>query len=524
MKDLTFDVDDLDLNGLAVTSTRDPVALPESGASTVGQPPVVVMRLRPVVHVSPTADGIHVRGWASSFTLQGGKGLWTVWQSIAASLAEGIPQAEFKAPDTAPPAVAKAIQMILDQLLAHDMVVTVSDDWTPDAPPDDVAEWLVSVAPNPQDSWLRLRAATFTITGCGLLAAAARRALESAGLEARPEPGDGLVLAASGHAVTAGCDDQVGYVVHPGSYEDVVFEGKAVAQRLGVDETEPPGILAALVGSVAAHRLICAVGELPDPSTEFVVHPGEDLPAAVPHLGVLVARLDPLEATYHPWLSAGRPRRPDLDTITDHELGPVATPETGSLPQIPAKIAICEGHLGIGTTIEAARLDATVRALDTGLDDTHAHGIILRDTVRHQLPDFPATEVPESEWASDPTARRWWKALTLRFGVSASLVVSRLAEHAVHAEIRSGEQVLAWAIEADAADAVAFAALAATGVRQAREAGLAIAEEPCHLNGAAPLAKSPDVSWMTRDWHWPADVRAREDDLQAALSTLLDAR
>jgi hypothetical protein len=84
--------------------------------------------------------------------------------------------------------------------------------------------------------------------------------------------------------------------------------------------------------------------------------------------------------------------------------------------------------------------------------------------------------------------------------------------------------VLAWAIEADAADAVAFAALAATGVRQAREAGLAIAEEPCHLNGAAPLAKSPDVSWVTRDWHWPADVRAREDDLQAALSTLLDAR
>jgi hypothetical protein len=524
MKDITFDVDDLDLNGLAVTSTRDAVALPESGASTVGQPPVVVMRLRPVVHVSPTADGIHVRGWASSFTLQGGKGLWTVWQSIAASLAEGIPQTEFKAPDTAPPAVAKAIQMILDQLLAHDMVVTVSDDWIPDPPPDDVAEWLVSVAPNPQDSWLRLRAATFTITGSGLLAAAARRALESAGLEARPEPGDGLVLAASGHAVTAGCDDQVGYVVHPGSYEDVVFEGKAVAQRLGVDETEPPGILAALVGSVAAHRLICAVGELPDPSTEFVVHPGEDLPAAVPHLGVLVARLDPLEATYHPWLSAGRPRRPDLDTITDHELGPVATPETGSLPQIPAKIAICEGHLGIGTTSEAARLDATVRALDTGLDDTHAHGIILRDTVRHQLPDFPATEVPESEWASDPTARRWWKALTLRFGVSASLVVSRLAEHAVHAEIRSGEQVLAWAIEADAADAVAFAALAATGVRQAREAGLAIAEEPCHLNGAAPLAKSPDVSWVTRDWHWPADVRAREDDLQAALSALLDAR
>lgn len=484
----------------------------------------MVVRLRPVVHASPTADGIHVRGWASSFTLRGGKGLWTVWQRIAASLAEGIPQAEFKAPGTAPPAVAKAIQMILDQLQAHDMVVAVSDDWIPDVPPDDVAEWLVSVAPNPQDSWLQLRAASFTIMGSGLLAAAAQRALVSTGLEVRSEPGDRLVVMANGHAVAAGCDDQVGYVVHPGSYEDVVFEGKAVAQRLGVDEAEPAEILAALVGSVAAHRLICAVGELPDPSTEFIVHPGDDLPAAVPHLGVLVARLDPLEATYHPWLSASRPRQPDLNTIVDPELGPVATPETGSLPQLPAKIAICEGHLGIGTTLDAARLDATVRALNTGIDDTHAHGIILRDTVRHQLPDFPTTEVPQEQWSGDPTARRWWKALTLRFGVSASLVVTRLADHAVHAEIRSGEQVLAWAIEAEAADAVAFAALAATGVRQAREAGLAIAEEPCHLNGAAPLAKPPDVSWVTRDWHWPADVRAREDALQAALSTLLDTR
>ena len=414
--------------------------------------------------------------------------------------------------------------MILDQLQAHDMVVTVSDDWIPDAPPDDVAEWLVSVAADPQNSWLRLRAATFTIMGSGLLAAAARRALESTGLSARSEPGDRLVLTVDGHAVAAGCDAEVGYVVHPGSYEDVVFEGKAVAQRLGVDETEPAEILAALVGSVAAHRLICAVGELPDPSTEFIVHPDEDLPAAVPHLGVLVARLDPLEATYHPWLSASRPRQPDLATIVDPELGPVATPETGSLPQIPAKIAICEGHLGVGTTLEAARLDATVRALNTGIDDTHAHGIILRDTVRHQLPDFPFAEVAEAEWASDPTARRWWKALTLRFGVSASLVVTRLAEHAVHAEIRSEDRVLAWAIEALAADAVAFAALAATGVQQAREAGLAIAEEPCHLNGAAPLSKAPDVSWVTRDWHWPADVRGREDLLQAALSSLLDAR
>ena len=33
MKDLSFDLDDLELGDLAVTSMRDSVALPESGAS-----------------------------------------------------------------------------------------------------------------------------------------------------------------------------------------------------------------------------------------------------------------------------------------------------------------------------------------------------------------------------------------------------------------------------------------------------------------------------------------------------------
>lgn len=477
-----------------------------------------------MVHASPTPGGIHVRGWASSFTLQGGKGLWTIWQRIATSLAEGIPESDFRVPDDAPPAVAKALQMIIDQLRAHDMVVTTGEEWIPGPPPEDVAEWLVSVAPRPWDTWLRLRVVTFTIMGSGTPAAAARRAFESTGLEVRMEPGDGLVLVAGDHAVAGGCSDQVGYVVHPGSYEDVVYDAKAVSRRLGVDETEPPEVLATLVGSVAAHRLICAAGGLPDPSSEFVAHPGDALPPPVPQLGVLVARIDPLRADYHPWLSISRPRQPDLDTLLDPELGPVATPETGALPQLPAKIAICEGHLGIGTTTDAARLDAAVRALGSAVDETHTHGNVLRDIVRHQLPDFPADDVPEAEWAPDPTARRWWKALTLRFAVPAAITVTRLAGHAVHAEIRAGGRVLAWAIEAEPADAVAFAALAATGVQQAREAGLAMPDEPCHLNGAAPLPAPPDISWVTRDWHWPADVRSREERLQAALRTLLDLR
>ena len=74
----------------------------------------------------------------------------------------------------------------------------------------------------------------------------------------------------------------------------------------------------------------------------------------------------------------------------------------------------------------------------------------------------------------------------------------RLAPGAYKAEIRNGQRVLAWAVEATAADAVAFAALAATGYAQAGRHGTA------HLNGAAP-----DTS-----------VRDREEAFQQTLANL----
>ncbi len=476
----------------------------------------MLVRLRPIVHASPTINGIHVRGWASSFTVTGGKGLWLVWLRVADALAEGVPHDELGAPSDAPPAVSKAVDLILDQLREHDMLVTVPD-WGRDAPPEAIATWLESVADNPQEVWERLSTATISITGSATLVAAARRAITTLGLRVVTSPGEGLTLTSGNLAVAADCSSDVGFVVHPGSYEDVISDAKAVARRLDVRSSQAPEVLAALIGSAAAHRLLCAVGDLPDPSTEFIVHPTEPLPADVPQLGVFVARLDPLRAKYHPWFRDELPSDPfhAFDLLADPELGAVPAPEAGDLPQVPAHLAMSGTALGVGTTAEAARVDAVSRALGSGLDHTHALGMTLRFAVYQR--SMAGAELSDADWSSDPVARRWWKALILRFGVPATIEVKRLAPQVVQATIRDGGRVLSWAIEAEAADAVAFAALAATGVAQA---GIEVAE-PFHLNGAAPLPAPAETDWTTREWTWPAAVRGHEDQLQAALARLV---
>lgn len=482
-----------------------------------------LIRLRPVVHASPAPSGLHVRGWASSFTLKGGTGIWKLWEQVAPALADGVE--DLSVPPGAPAGVATALELLFAQLREHDMLVEVPAEW-PDAPPDDIVRWLESVASDPQWTWARLRATRFVVGGSGPLAAAAVRAITATGLTAIAEPGHGLVVTAGEFAVTAGCSADAGFVVHPGPLASVLLDAAAVSARLGLGAGEPPEVLAALVGSAAAHRVLCAAGGLPDPAGEFITH-SADAPADAPQHAVFVARLDPLRASYHPWIPAARPSAPTADparalaALTDPELGPVPEPSPGDLPQLPANIVRAGGTLGVGTTLDGAKRDAAVRALtkpgvSAGLDRTHALGNALRAAAHARLADLPALDLSEEDWSGDATARRWWKALTLRFGVPATIQVTRLDEAVVHAEIRDGERVLAWAVEAEPADAVAFAALAATGALQAGEPG------EFWLSGAAPILAGPDVSWVTRDWHWPADVRSREDALQAGLFGLLN--
>ncbi|RKT54742.1 hypothetical protein [Saccharothrix australiensis] len=493
-----------------------------------------LLRLRPIVHASPTPTGLHVRGWSSSFNVDGGKGLWTVWQRLAGPLADGVPPERLTVPDQAPPAVAAALELIIGQLHEHDLLVRVPASWAAGGPPEHVARWLEAVAERPARAWDALRRAAVTVAGPGALAAAARRALADTGLHVGPvEPGPDLVLVCDGHAVAAGCAADVGFVVAPGARGDVLADAEAVAHRLGAEAVahrlggaagEPPEVLAALVGSAAAHRLVCAVADLPDPAHE-VAGTWYDAPPPGPvHQPVLVARLDPLRADYHPWLSAVRPVPPAgriAEVLGDAELGPVPAPDTGDLPQVPVKLAASGDVVGYGVTERSARLDAVVRAAHrlapdrtaVGADAVHALGLALRAAAR----SLPGTPVDPDEWHADPTARRWWKAVVLRFALPAEAEVARLGDGVVRAVVRAGGAELSWAVEATAADAVAFAAMAAAGRAQAG------GSEPVVLSGAFPVEepKTAGVPWTDRAWHWPHGVRAAEEGLQRRLGELI---
>ncbi len=433
----------------------------------------VLVRLRPVVHATPTADGLHLRGWSSSCTIKGGAGLWKVWQRLAPQLVSGIPSAELGVPDGTAPAVRAAVELILEQLREHDMLVSMPAEW--DGPSAEVAEWLESVAPDPVDAWTRLRSAVVTISGSEPLAGAATRAARAVGLTVAHGAGDGgeLAVSADGFLVLAGCGADVGYVLP-------IDEGFAsfnteitmhIAARLGLTG-ESTEVLAALIGSAAVHRLVCALAGFPDPAAELA-----ETPMA------LVARSNPLRAGYHPLLTGPLPADPwhALDAITDPELGLVDTPAFGTLPQIPAKLALSGDALGIGTTADDARLNAALNALESdGIDQLHARGTALRRAARPLI----GHPVPEHEWTADRAARKWWRSLTERFAIPAELELQQLAPGAYKAEIRTGHQLRAWAVEATPADAVALAALAATGLAQAGRDGTA------HLNSAAPHHRS----------------------------------
>jgi len=495
-----------------------------------------LVRLRPIVHASPLPTGIHVRGWSSSFTVEGGAGLWNLWRVLERRLVDGVPGHQL-VPLARRPEVARAAELIITQLRAHDMLVEVPAGWGESDP--DLAAWLESVAPDPATALWRLRAATVRVAGPDTLLESACRTLAAAGVTVLVADGPaGMLHAVAGErAVAARCDEETGFVVPVGAAGDVCRTAAAVAARLGLAPDPSPAAapyaLAALVGAAAAHRLVSAVAGLEDPGRLDAVltaggPPPDDYPA------VLVARLDPLSASYHPWLpAADRAASPvgtiddalrGLDALTDPDLGAVPTPVLGDLPQLPACLARAGAALGVGVSADAARLAAALAAAErtlgagvsVGVNERHARGATLRRLARAVAP--AGEPVADAEWDRSPIARRWWKTLTLRLGVDARIDVRRLPGGAACAVVTEEDAELAWAIEATAADAVAFALLGAAGVVQARRAGVAAVAGL--LTGAAPAwrpAGGDTTPWTDDAWYWPADVGDAEDRLQATL-------
>jgi hypothetical protein len=277
---------------------------------------------------------------------------------------------------------------------------------------------------------------------------------------------------------------------------------------------------------------------------------------------VLVARLDPLRAGYHPWLgtnaglspssvTAGARGRPSLDEVlpavealTDPETGVLPRLELDEPPQVPAGLVQCRvgerDICGVGVDTAMARLTAALGAAEhamsaagaavvVGADRVHAEGSLLRRMIHHRHVDLAGDDVAEHHWTCAPQARSWWKAVTLRFGVPARLRVRRLAHDVFHAELRHGAAALGWAVEHTAADAAAFCALGVAGALQWRAAGGDAAGNVHAPDGAMPTRQADGNGpaaqpWQTGSWIWPARLPTYELEFQERMRQTLGDR
>lgn len=499
--------------------------------------PDAVLRLRPVVRASRLPDGIHLRSWSTSVSLEGAAGLWPLWERLHPLLASGVTEAAL---ETLCPGTRRAAGVLLDQLREHDLLVRVSPA-TP-APPA-VRSWLESAAPDPDAAWAALHDLRITVDGEGPLATAALTALTRCALTAHQAadalpnhalascsaadvPPNHLRVRAGGFAVHAALLPGAGFVTYATRTEEIGEPAAALTARLGrlPAETWTPAA-AELLAAAAVDRLLRACADLPGRPAE-----------------VLLVRPGPLRAAYRPWPPADpapRERRITLqealrraELVTDPELGLLPEVRVDGLAQLPVAMAVCSVPgtpvAGIAPTVDAARLEAARAAAQArlgldpavaavGADALHARGVLLR----HRA-DRDAGRVPAGDCVThDPIAAHWWRTLAERTGEPVRLRVRDLGG-AWHAEIRdTGGARLSWAVELGRDSAVAMAALGALGASYTEPPARAAA-----ICGALP---PPDITEEELDqdlgrWLWPAPISRDEEALQDALTRLTGCR
>lgn len=405
--------------------------------------------LRPGVSVTALHNGVHLRGWITSVTLEGGPGVPVLWARLAQVLSadgdrDGYAELVRAAPAGSP--LRAALITVIGQLHDHDLLVERSGE----EPEGRAGQWLGSVADRPAAAAAALTRSRARVLGAcpdGPLARTAARALERAGVRAEAveaadlpdgqvllvadrggEPSDGArEQGAEELAVAVGVRAGVGFVTPVGSVAQARGDADGLAGRLRRWEVpggaEHPG-LPALLASSAAQRLVCAVAGLRDPSAEAGdarLLPG--LPTA------LVAEQEPLRGEYRSWpgpvlVDADRVRPPAalrtlaealarIPVLTDSRAGVLDEPEPGSLPQLPAALVRCamdDGDLVSGAArADLARLEAVCRAaelrlgkgetgLAVGAGAEHARGRALR---RAAIGQDATTAAPEGATADE---------------------------------------------------------------------------------------------------------------------------
>ncbi|MER7763463.1 hypothetical protein [Streptomyces sp. NPDC097619] len=524
-------------------------------------------RLRPGVAVTPLRAGLHLRGRGAGVTLEGSAALPRLWELLAPRLGAAPAPAEGGAPPA--PAVAAALDALAERLREQDLLVP-ADEGAGAAP------WPAAAAGDPVAATARLGAARPVVSAAaptGPLAAALLRALAAADAvpEARTGPGlpPGLALVTAAGptgpvAVAVGRTADGGFVSAPGAPRAVRATARALADRLRVPG---PGRSAGgsgtavgteLLAGAAAHRLLCAVAGLPDPAAHE-----EDLRFGLPGVAAVLLTEDrPPRAAHHPWAPGGpdagpAPGEPGglaealrrVSVLTDARLGALPEAAAGALPQLPAALVACPVPSGIllagAARTDLARLEAACRSAElhlaagpgartglvVGAGAGHARGRALRRAARYG-PEAGAA-LPEEVWREHPQARHWWRVLTRRQGRRAEVTVRPLGDGAAFLAVVRAEpvapatgplRVVARAVEATAADAVAFAALAAVTRTMAarsgrvgfRHTGTGGAAAPLVAAGAGPAGRR-DEGWTDT---WLAGVADREARLLAALDGL----
>ncbi|MFI2608528.1 hypothetical protein [Kitasatospora sp. NPDC018619] len=531
------------------------------------EPDAARPRLRPGVAVTPLREGLHLRGRATSLTLEGSRALPALWRVLALRLGPDAAAAATTAGPELGPEAAAALAAVTARLREHGLLVDHPDGQR--LPP-----WPGAVAEDPGGAAAALAAARPVVAAAdpdGPAARAVARALARGGTAApavRAEPGlpaERVVLAAEGPtgrpvAVAVQTGPDAGFVTAPADPARARADAAALAARLGLDEdaaaggsaappTSPappaPPTLRALLAAAAAQRLLCAVAGLPDPGD-----PAQDPRLLAGRPSVLVAEARPPHAEHRPWAAgpggvAAPPR--DLaealrrvDALGDARLGVVDAPAPGGLPQLPVPLVSCDtpsGPLVAGAVrTDLARLAAACRCVElhlaaagggaapvVGVDPDHALGRALRRAVPGR-PGRGARAVPEAAWREHPQAGHWYGVLARRLGRAPDLAVRRLGGEEVYLAQVQGAR----AVEATAADAVAHAALAALTRLLARGAGLVAVHHATPCGAAAPLAAAgrTPAAWADPGWadRWLADAAAREPDLHAALVRLTGLR
>ncbi|GAA2264198.1 hypothetical protein GCM10010232_65360 [Streptomyces amakusaensis] len=537
-------------------------------------------RLRPGVTATPLRDGVHLRGWITSVSLEGSPALPALWEHLADALATDGGAAALADAVPAGSPLRAALVSLIDRLSEHDLLVERGGhDGGLGGPL--AGQWLGTVADRPGEAAARLAGSRTRVLGPrpdGAFARAAGRALDRGGTgaeRAREELPDGqLLLVASlpgGElSVSAGVYAGFGFVTPVGSPAQARADAAALAERLGgVSRTGEPGehpALTALVAASAAQRLLCAVAGLRDPSAEAGgARLLPDRPAA------LVAGERPLRGEYRTWLG---PNLVDADraapgavpltladalaripVLGDGELGVLDAPSPGALPQLPAALVRCAtpgGELLSGAArADLARLDAVCRAAElrlggdgldlvVGVNPGHARGRALRRAAGHRdaVPRTPveAAAGPPGRpvaWQPldtvHPQARHWWSVLVRRLGVDAEPEVSRIAaDPGVFRAVVRGRtvaggplRVLGTAVEATADDAVAYAALSAVVRIQAGASAPDLRFLTLPSGASAALGAAADrAPWEDGGWTtaWLGETAGREESLQDALA------